>query len=79
MAGELSGRRKFTESMSDHVLGHEDRHEELAVMNMERESHEFRRNHRSSRPGLDHTLAATGGELVDLALEAGIDVGAFAK
>ena len=74
VTGELPRRRKLAESMPDHVLGHEDRDEELPVVHVEGEPHELRRDHRAPRPGADHLLrAGLSAAPVDLALQARVD------
>ena len=70
---------ELAEAMANHVLRHEDGHEELAVVDMEGESHEVRRDHRAPRPGLDDALSSARRELIDLPLKARVDVGSLAK
>src|SRR5215510_8262869 len=77
VADELPRRRELAEAMSHHVLGDEHGDEELAVVDVEREAHELRRDHRAPRPGPHHLLGAGAEHAVDLALEAGVDVGAL--
>src|SRR5262245_32589690 len=50
---ERAGQREFAQPMADHVFGYEHWIENFSIMNVEREADEVRRNHRTTRPGLD--------------------------
>ena len=47
---------KLAEAMTDHVFRDENRVENLAVVNVERQPDEIGRDHRATRPGLDRLL-----------------------
>src|SRR5262245_62034641 len=66
---ECAGRRKFAESMTDHIFGHEHRGENLAVMNVESDADEIRRNHRAPRPGFDRRFGFCVFGLLDFLLQ----------
>src|SRR6266853_2494876 len=51
-------RRKFTELVTDHVLGNENGIKRLPVVHQERVADKIRRYHRAPRPRLDRFLYA---------------------
>src|SRR5437867_164659 len=53
---EDPGWRKLAEPVAHHVFRDEDRVEDFAVVHVERQSDEIRRDHRTARPGLDWRL-----------------------
>src|SRR5207244_9789156 len=69
--------RKFTEFMTDHVLGDENGIEYLSVVHQKRVADKIRRYHRASRPGLDRLFRARGIHLVDLLQKMRFDEGSF--
>ena len=69
--------RKFTELMTDHVLGNENGMKYLSVMHQKRVADKIRRHHRASRPGLDRFLDARRVHLVDLFKKIRLDEGSF--
>ncbi len=77
MTGEFPRRRELAEAVADHVLGYKYWNKELSVVNVERHTHEFGRNHRSARPGSYHLLRTRLCRLLYLALQARIDEGAL--
>ena len=72
-----SRRRKFTELVAHHVLGHEHGLKILSVMNQKRVADKIRRHHRTPRPGLDRFLGVRGVHLVDLFQKMRLDEGSF--
>src|SRR5690606_38906077 len=69
------GDSEFAELVADHVLVDENRNMVLAVVHTDGESHHFRQDHGTARPGLDRLLgAARGLHLLD---EVVIDERAF--
>jgi hypothetical protein len=48
MACKFARRRKLTQSMTNHVFGHEDWHEKLSIVDMEGEANELGTDHRSA-------------------------------
>src|SRR5256885_8290025 len=56
VSAEAPRRRKLAQQVPDHVLGDEDRHVLLPVVNRERVPDHLGKNARISRPGLDHLL-----------------------
>ena len=56
MATERASRRKFTQLVSDHILGNVHGNELISVMHSNSLTHKIRRNHRSSRPSLYRNL-----------------------
>ena len=69
--------RKFTELMTDHVLGNENGNKYLSVMHQKRVANKIRRHHRASRPGFDRFLHARTVHLVDLLQKMQLDEGSF--
>ena len=69
--------RKFTELMTDHVLGNENGIKRLSVMHQKRVADKVRRHHRASRPGFDRFLGARRVHLVDLFKKMRFDEGSF--
>ena len=59
-------RRKFTELVTNHILGDENGIERLSVMYQERVANKIRRHHRAPRPRFDRFLYARAVHLVDL-------------
>src|SRR5206468_9499322 len=53
-----SGRRKLTELVTDHILGHQYRNELVTVINAESEADELRKNRRAARPRPDDLVAS---------------------
>ena len=53
MSLEHTRRRKLTQLVADHVLGHKDRNVTFAVVNAECQSDHIRRDRRAARPCLD--------------------------
>ena len=53
---ESPRRRKFTQLVAHHVLGHVHRNELLAVMHRQRVADEIRHDRRAARPRLHHRL-----------------------
>src|ERR1043165_8161881 len=62
---ERAREREFTQLVADHVLGHVDRDEFLAVVDGKRVAHELRRNSRAPRPRLEDLLLAAPVEFLD--------------
>ena len=58
--------RKFTELMTDHVLGNENGIKRLTVMHQKRVADKIRCHHRAPRPRFDRFLYARAVHLVDL-------------
>src|SRR5262249_12274548 len=77
MTTEGARRRKLTQSMTDHVLGHIHRHMGLTVMHGDRQPHHQRQDRRGARPGLDHALLATPSHRLRVLEQRWMDVGAF--
>ena len=69
--------RKFTELMTDHVLGNENGNKRLSVMHQKRVADKIRRHHRAPRPGFDWFLYARAVHLVDLLQKIQLDEGSF--
>ena len=69
--------RKFTELMTDHVLGNENGIKRLSVMHQKRVADKIRRYHRASRPGFDRFLHARAIHLVDLLQKIQLDEGSL--
>jgi hypothetical protein len=70
-------RRKFTELVTDHVLGNENGVKGLSVMDQKRVADKVRRNHRAPRPGFNRFLCARAIHLVDLLQKMRLDEGSF--
>ena len=70
-------RRKFTELVTDHVLGDENGVKTLSVVHQKRVADKVRRHHRAPRPGLDRFLYAGAIHLVDLLQKMQLDEGSF--
>ena len=69
--------RKFTELMTDHVLGNENGMKYLSVMHQKRVANKIRCHHRASRPGFDRFLHARAIHLVDLLQKMQLDEGSL--
>src|SRR6476469_6390210 len=61
MALERTGQCELAELVADHVLVDQDRDVVLAVMHGDGETHHFRHDHRTTRPGLDRLLVVARG------------------
>src|SRR4249919_3388987 len=61
MTLERPGQCELAKLVADHVLVDQDRDVVLAVMHGDGETHHFRHDHRTTRPGLDRLLAAARG------------------
>ena len=59
-------RRKFTELVTNHVLGNKNGIKALPVVHQKGVADKIRRHHRAPRPGLDRFLRARRIHLVDL-------------
>jgi hypothetical protein len=70
-------RRKFTELVTDHVLGDENGLKGLSVVHQKRVADKVRRHHRAPRPGLDWFLYARAIHLVDLLQKMQLDEGSL--
>ena len=70
-------RRKFTELVTNHVLGDENGVKNLSVVHQKRVADKVRRHHRAPRPGLDWFLYARAIHLVDLLKKMQLDEGSF--
>ena len=70
-------RRKFTELVTDHVLGNENRIKGLSVVHQERVADKIRRHHRAPRPGLDRFLGARAVHFIDLLKKMRLDEGSL--
>lgn len=74
---ENSGRRKFAQLVTNHVLGHEDGDECFAVVHIESVANEVRRDGAAAGPGLDGFLCAGFVDPVDLVEELPLHKRAF--
>ena len=72
-----TSRRKFTELVTNHVLGHEDGLKNLSVMDEKGVADKIRRYHRAPRPGFDRFLRARIVHLIDLLQKMRFDEGSF--
>ena len=79
MAAECAGGGKLTELVADHVFGHIDGDELVAVVNGESVSHEVGRDHGGAAPGLDDTLLTALVHGCDLLLQLYGNKGSFFK
>ena len=70
-------RRKFTEFMTHHILGHEDRDEGFAIVDVEGVSDEIRGDRRAARPSFDRLLRITFIEAVNLVEQLPLNKRAF--
>src|SRR5579862_4410439 len=77
MAVEGAGRRELAEFVADHVLGHQDRDEFVAVVDAEGQPDELREDRRAPRPGADHLVAARAARLLRLLQQIAVDERAF--
>jgi len=68
---------KFTELMTDHILGNVDGREYFAVVNAKRVADEIRRNRRAAGPSLDGFLSAGLNSLLDLLEQMVVDKETF--
>src|SRR4051794_33780180 len=73
MAVEGAGRRELAELVADHVLGHQHRHELVAVVDAEGEADELREDGRAPGPRLDDLVAAAAARLFRLLEEVAVD------
>ena len=69
--------RKFTELMTDHVLGNENGMKRLSVVHQKRVPDKIRCHHRAPRPGFDRFFRARVVHLVDLLQKIQLDEGSF--
>ena len=69
--------RKFTELVTNHVLGNENGMKRFSVMHQKRVANKIRRHHRASRPGFDRFLNARAIHLVDLLQKIQLDEGSL--
>src|SRR5206468_7385928 len=67
--------RELAEPVADHVLGHVDGNELLAVVHGQRVAHELRRDRRPPRPRLEDLLLAGAVELLDPPVQLLVDEG----
>src|SRR5215213_9035512 len=74
---ERARQRKFAEPMPNHVFSHEHRIENFAVVNVERKPDEIRRDHRTTRPGLDRRLGLRLTCLLDFLEQMSVDKRTF--
>jgi hypothetical protein len=74
---EHTRRRKFTELVTHHVFGNENRIKILSVVNQKRVADKIRRYHRAARPGFDRLFRARSVHLVDLLQKIRLDEGSF--
>ena len=77
MTAEAAGGSKLAEFVSNHVLGHIDGNEFVAIMHGEGVAHEFGGNHGSAAPGLDYGFLSACFHRIDLLFELDTDVGSF--
>ena len=77
MTFECSRKSKFTQFVSYHVFGNEDRFESAAIVNIDGVAHEFWCDSGTPGPSLDRLLFATFVHLINLLLKALIDVKTF--
>lgn len=71
---ESAGKTEFTQLVANHVFGDKNRIENLAIVNVERQSNELWRDCCAARPSLNRGLGFGPLGLVDLALQTGLDV-----
>ena len=69
--------RKFTELVTNHVLGDKNGMKRLSVMHQKRVANKIRRHHRAPRPGFDRFLGARTVHLIDLLQKMRFDEGSF--
>jgi hypothetical protein len=69
--------RELAELVADHVLRHVNRHELLAVVDSEGQSHEVRHDRRTPRPGLDDIVTTAATNLLDFVEQVTVDERAF--
>jgi len=69
--------RKFAQLVANHLVGDVDRNVLLAVVHGNRQSDEFRKDHRATRPGLDGFLVLVGHRLVGLLGQVVVDERTF--
>ena len=79
MAPEIPGWRKLSQTVSHHILSDIHGYELFTVMNGERMTYEFGRDHGSPTPGLDNLLLPGLVQLVHPALQLIVDKRAFLK
>src|SRR5450432_1665008 len=72
-----TSRRKFTELVTNHVLGHEDGLKNLSVMDEKGMADKIRRYHRAPRPCLDRFFGVRIVHLIDLLQKMRFDEGSF--
>ena len=60
MSTEDAGRSEFAEFVANHVFGHVDRNESLAIVDGEVVADEIRSDHGFARPGFDRLAIGTG-------------------
>src|SRR6185437_810359 len=61
----------------DHVLGHQDRDEFVAVVDVEGQPDELRKDRRAARPGADHLVASRAARLLRLLQQITVDKGSL--
>src|SRR6267142_5349984 len=74
---ERARERELAEPVADHVLGHVDGNELLAVVHGQRVAHELRRDRRPPRPRLEDLLLAGAVELLDPPVQLLVDEGSL--
>src|SRR5436305_7533488 len=66
VAVERARRRELAEFVADHVLGHQDRDEFVAVVDAKGQADELREDRRPARPGAYHLVTAGAARLLRL-------------
>jgi len=66
MHNELARRRKFTQTVANHIFVNKNTDKIFAIMNSESRTNHFRRNHASTAPCLDWLAISAGFRLADL-------------
>ena len=77
MTLEHAGRREFAELVPNHVLGHEQLREILAVVDHERVADKIGHNRAVARPGLDRFAVASALLLFDLPQQPNVHIRTF--
>ena len=77
VAAEGAGGSKFAQLVADHVFGHVNGDELVAVVDCKGVSNEFGGNHGSTAPGLDYRLLAAFLHGANFLFELNADEGAF--
>src|SRR5512147_1210680 len=73
VAVEEARRRELAEAVADHVLGHQNRQELVAVIDAEGQADELRQDGRATRPGLDDLVAARAARRLGLLQQISVD------